>query len=256
MAALVKDGRLSKGVLGMRFMQRKAEQELAEQLSAGGESDTQWRGAGRIQRRPGAQAGPTIVYEGRKGGAGAARSYSRRSFGSFAPHVEAAEQAELAADQAGAAPPSAAAAEAGAATSAGAAKASTQERGRAERGRSEPAQAQPERRRPEQPQQFRQPANDGPAESGQRGDWRGKLEQKRRRADASGDAGFEHLPPDASPDASPARGAGGAAVEAAQGPAAAAGRDLSESVVVSGKKKKKRKKKRKLSAKGAAAQPD
>ena len=107
MAALVKDGRLSKGVLGMRFMQRKAEQELAEQLSAGGESDTQWRGAGRIQRRPGAQAGPTIVYEGRKGGAGAARSYSRRSFGSFAPHVEAAEQAELAADQAGAARPSA-----------------------------------------------------------------------------------------------------------------------------------------------------
>ena len=249
MAALVKDGRLSKGVLGMRFMQRKAEQELAEQLSAGGESDTQWRGAGRIQRRPGAQAGPTIVYEGRKGGAGAARSYSRRSFGSFAPHVEAAEQAELAADQAGAAaPPSAAVAQGGTATSAGAAAASAQEHGWAE-----PAQAQPERRRPEQPQQFRQPANDGPAESGQRGDWRGKLEQKRRRADASGDAGFEHLPPDASTDASPARGAGGAAAEAAQGPTAAAG--SAESVVVSGKKKR-RKKKRKLSAKGAAAQPD
>ena len=44
MAALVKDGRLSKGVLGMRFMQRKAEQELAEQLSAGVHADDNRRG--------------------------------------------------------------------------------------------------------------------------------------------------------------------------------------------------------------------
>jgi hypothetical protein len=99
MADLVKDSRLSTGVLGMRFMQRKAEAELAKKL--GVSQDTQWsRSVSIVQKPGGATKGPTIVYEQRPDH-GAARSYSRRSFGSFNSTVEATEQAELQADQTG-----------------------------------------------------------------------------------------------------------------------------------------------------------
>ena len=102
MADLVKDSRLSTGVLGMRFMQRKAEAELAQKL--GGSQETQWTRDVIIQKPSvggGAKKkGPTIVYEQRRDH-GAARSYSRRSFGSFNSAVEAIEEAELQADQAG-----------------------------------------------------------------------------------------------------------------------------------------------------------
>lgn len=93
MASLLKDSRLSTGVLSMRFMQRKAEVELAERL--GGESkESQWHGAG-ISLPSGLQkAGPTIVYDQRRDN-GAARSYSRRSFGSFNSTVEATEASEV-----------------------------------------------------------------------------------------------------------------------------------------------------------------
>jgi hypothetical protein len=92
MASLLKDSRLSTGVLSMRFMQRKAEVELAERLG-GGSQESQWRGAG-ISLPTGAKAtGPTIMYDQRRD-TGASRSYSRRSFGNFNATVEATEATE------------------------------------------------------------------------------------------------------------------------------------------------------------------
>eukprot|EP01043_Picozoa_sp_COSAG02_P081654 COSAG02_NODE_20062_length_850_cov_0.969374_1_plen_167_part_10 len=92
MASLLKDSRLSTGVLSMRFMQRKAEVELAERLG-GGSQESQWRGAGISLPTGAKNAGPTIMYDQRRD-TGASRSYSRRSFGNFNATVEATEATE------------------------------------------------------------------------------------------------------------------------------------------------------------------
>lgn len=170
MASLLKDSRLSTGVLSMRFMQRKAEVELAERLGSGSQ-DSQWRGAG-ISRPSGSKhAGPIIVYDQRRD-TGASRSYSRRSFGNFNITVEATEATEATRD--GEEP----------------AKAAEQPALKKTR-RDEPRQDD-DAPAAESENSFRAPADAAatrPEASGEKpGGWRGKLEKKRKGTDGDGSA--------------------------------------------------------------------
>lgn len=164
MASLLKDSRLSTGVLSMRFMQRKAEVELSERLGSGLQ-DSQWRGAGISLPSGSKHAGPIIMYDQRRD-TGASRSYSRRSFGNFNSTVEATEATEATRD----------AAEPAKAVERPALKKARQD---------DTSSAEPEH-------YFRAPADAAstePAASGEeRGGWRGKLLNKRKYTDDGGSA--------------------------------------------------------------------
>lgn len=213
MADLVKNSKLSTGVLGMRFMQRKAEAELAQKL--GGSQDSQWTGSIIQKSATGAKKGPIIVYEQRRDH-GAARSYSRRSFGSFNTTVEEQEKAELQADQGGAA-----AADGGGGGAAAAAATSDRPSKRSKLAHTKLEEDDDEVAQP----RFREP-EDSAATSciGERaGAWRGKLEEKRSTGGSSGRS-----------DSSAGRETSGGGA--------------GDGTVTGGSSKKKKKKKRKMSS--------
>jgi hypothetical protein len=165
MASLLKDSRLSTGVLSMRFMQRKAEVELAERLG-GGSQESQWRGAGISLPTGAKNAGPTIMYDQRRD-TGASRSYSRRSFGNFNTTVEATEATEAGRDSEGPAEET-----------------------------EQPAQKKARRNAPREHEHapvsepetsFRAPADAASTRPGENsGGWRRKLEEKKKAAGRSG----------------------------------------------------------------------
>ena len=161
MASLLKDSRLSTGVLSMRFMQRKAEVELAERLGSGAQ-ESQWHSAGISLPAGANRKGPTIVYDQRRD-TGAARSYSRRSFGNFNTIVEATEATEAERD----------AAEPAVASEQPAKK-------KPRRDASSPGDGSPAT---ESGTAFRKPADTASPTAAESGDWRRKLEDARRAGD-------------------------------------------------------------------------